>query len=103
MTSLVQFVWSEDLANYNFGPQHPMAPIRLELTVRLARELGLFNWSSVDVVRPELLSDDLFALVHTLEYIDAVQQAADTAASHLEFGLVTDDVSVFRDMHTPSE
>src|SRR5690625_3450625 len=102
MTSLVQFVWSEDLANYNFGPQHPMAPIRLELTVRLARELGLFNGSGVDVVRPELPSDDLLALVHTREYIAAVQQAADTGESNLEFGLGTDDVPVFRDMHTAS-
>ena len=102
MTSLVQFVWSEDLANYNFGPQHPMAPIRLELTVRLARELGLFNGSDVDVVRPELASDDLLALVHTREYIAAVQQAADTGESNLEFGLGTDDVPVFRDMHTAS-
>jgi hypothetical protein len=31
------------LAGYNFGPSHPMAPIRLKLTMELAQALGLFG------------------------------------------------------------
>lgn len=102
MTSLVQFVWSEDLTRYNFGPRHPMAPLRLELTMRLAQELGLLEVSGVEVVRPGLASDELLGLVHTADYIAAVRAAGESGEANLDFGLGTEDVPVFRDMHESS-
>jgi acetoin utilization protein AcuC len=33
--------WDERLADYHFGPCHPLAPVRVELTMRLAHEFGL--------------------------------------------------------------
>lgn len=33
--------WDERLADYHFGPGHPLAPVRVELTMRLAHEFGL--------------------------------------------------------------
>ena len=41
--------WDESMADYDFGPSHPMAPVRTELTVRLARELGVFDLLNVRV------------------------------------------------------
>jgi hypothetical protein len=31
----------ERLTDYHFGPGHPLAPVRVELTMRLAHEFGL--------------------------------------------------------------
>ena len=34
-------VFDRSLTAYDFGPSHPMSPIRVELTMRLAEELGV--------------------------------------------------------------
>ena len=34
-------VWDEELTGYDFGPGHPMSPVRLALTIELARALGV--------------------------------------------------------------
>src|SRR5690625_3513650 len=99
MTSLVQFMWSDDLTRYNFGRQHPMSPLRLELTVRLARDLGLLGLEEVQVSPPEVAIDELLGLRHTSEYIAAVQEAGRSGESNLKFGLGTEDVPVFREIH----
>ena len=36
-------VYDESLTSYNFGPAHPMNPIRVDLTVALAGELGVLD------------------------------------------------------------
>ena len=41
MTCTVHVAWDERLTDYHFGPGHPLAPVRLELTMRLARELEI--------------------------------------------------------------
>ena len=35
-------MFDQTLTEYDFGPTHPMSPLRVDLTMRLARELG---WS----------------------------------------------------------
>ncbi|HKS02450.1 MAG TPA: acetoin utilization protein AcuC, partial [Arthrobacter sp.] len=40
-------VWDAAMTAYNFGPGHPMAPDRLDLTARLARGLGLLDLDHV--------------------------------------------------------
>ena len=34
-------VYDESLTSYNFGPAHPMNPVRVDLTMRLADALGV--------------------------------------------------------------
>ena len=41
-------VWDEEFTAYDFGPTHPMAPVRLDLTTRLARSLGVQHTSQFD-------------------------------------------------------
>ena len=36
-------VFDQTLTEYDFGPSHPMSPIRVDLTMRLARELGVLD------------------------------------------------------------
>ena len=41
MSCPLTLVWDERLTGYDFGPGHPLAPVRVELTMALARELGV--------------------------------------------------------------
>ena len=43
MAATVHVAWAADLLGYDFGPGHPMAPLRLHLTIELARALGVLE------------------------------------------------------------
>jgi acetoin utilization protein AcuC len=99
MSERVAVIWDDRLAEYNFGPGHPLAPIRVQLAMRLAREFGLFDFSNVDVIGPiEPASDLDLARVHHDDYIAAVK-LGDVDLRH---GLGTSDVPVFAMMHEAS-
>ena len=72
-------VWSDALTDYNLGPSHPLAPIRVELAVALARELGVLD--RFDIVEPQPLSVDELATVHARHYIAGVQDSASIRTS----------------------
>jgi len=94
-------VWDDSLLGYDFGPLHPMAPVRLDLTMRLARELGVLD--HLELVAVPEASGALLALGHDPDYIAAVRAAgSDPSDTGLAFGLGTPDVPVFADMHAVS-
>jgi acetoin utilization protein AcuC len=88
-------VWDDALLGYDLG-DHPLDPVRVELTMALAREFGLFARPGVSVVKPEPAGDALLELVHTPAYIAAVK-----AQAH-GYGLHTPDNPVFPGMHEAS-
>jgi acetoin utilization protein AcuC len=101
MTHRAGVVWDDSLTRYDFGPTHPMNPVRLDLTIRLARELGVLE--QLDVIRPEVADDALLRLGHTQDYIDAVRRCGVVpGAEDLAHGLGSSDVPTFEDMHEPS-
>jgi acetoin utilization protein AcuC len=92
-------VFDSSLTAYDFGPTHPMSPIRVDLTIRLARELGVLD--RLTMVPAPFADDDQVATVHAAELIDAVTRAGKDPGS-IDFddhGLATDDNPVFADMH----
>jgi len=93
-------VFDQSLTEYDFGPSHPMSPIRVDLTMRLAEELGVLD----RLVRADApMADlDLLATVHDPAYIEAVMKAAETGQPDLPHGLGTEDDPVFRGMHHAS-
>jgi len=91
--------WNDDLIGYDFGPTHPLAPVRVELTIALARSLGVLDANNVELLDVEPADDDLLGLVHTAEYIDAVRRAGETLEPDVPHGLGTMDDPVFKDMH----
>lgn len=99
-------VWDDTFREYNFGPTHPMHPLRLDLTAKLVTELGLFDLDRVEVAPAQVASDAQLARVHTAELIAAVRRAeadeqiADSLAE--EFGLGTEDVPRFDKIHEAS-
>ena len=68
-------VWDERMLGYDpGGDQHPLHPLRWELTWLLAHTLGVLD--GYDVLAPEPADVDTLATVHTLGYIDAVRRAS---------------------------
>ena len=94
-------VYDESLTSYNFGPAHPMNPIRVDLTVGLANELGVFK-QLPQLPAPDATEDDLVT-VHTPALIEAVMATSrDPSRANLEFGLGSEDNPIFRNMHQAS-
>ncbi|MFL6090566.1 MAG: acetoin utilization protein AcuC [Aeromicrobium sp.] len=94
-------VWSDSLTDYNLGPDHPLAPIRVALAIQLARELGVLD--RFDIVEPRPLTVDELATVHAPYYISGVQELSEYPyESDPALGLGTGDNPVFHGMHDAS-
>src|SRR4051794_28549581 len=91
--------WSDDLVGYDFGPSHPLAPVRVELTIELARSYGVLSRDNVDLMSVTAADDDLLELVHTPDYIEAVRRSSVSVQPDLNHGLGTMDDPVFEGMH----
>jgi acetoin utilization protein AcuC len=94
-------VFDDELTAYDFGPAHPMAPVRVELTIRLAHELGILD--RLEVVPAPVATDEQLQLIHAADYIDAVKKvSADPGQYDLLHGLGSDDNPTFARMHEAS-
>lgn len=95
----VRVVWSQEMLAYDFGQGHPMTSERLDLTIRLAQDLGLFDAADIELADAGIASDELLATVHDPAYIAAVHLASTDGVIDLEHGLGTTDDPIFPDMH----
>jgi len=93
-------VWSKELLEYDLG-DHPLDPVRVELTLELARSLGVLDRSGVSVVAPVLADDALITRVHDPRYVRAVKEAPDDPF-FTGWGMGTGDNPVFDRMHEAS-
>jgi acetoin utilization protein AcuC len=94
--------WDEALTQYDFGPGHPLAPVRVALTMALAGDLGVLSAPSVAMFAPPPATDAELATVHDDDYIAAVRQAGRSLMPNVEYGLGTPDDPVFEGMHEAS-
>jgi len=119
VTCSLHVTWDERLASYDFGPDHPLAPIRVKLTIELARALGVLTRPGVVVQAAAAASDAELELVHDPGYIAVVKAAGSApvkaaweteppgagglgAGTLLQHGLGTPDDPVFAGMHEAS-
>ncbi|MBD8870839.1 acetoin utilization protein AcuC [Nocardioides donggukensis] len=91
------------LTDYDFGPEHPMSPVRVDLTMRLAEDLGVTAASDADgglrTVPAPLATEDQIASVHDPALIEAVtRMGADPRGADPRFGLGSEDNPVFARM-----
>ncbi|TQJ21057.1 acetoin utilization protein AcuC [Micromonospora sp. A202] len=93
-------VWDESLLAYDMG-DHPLDPVRVELTIALARELGVLDRPGVRMVKPEPADDAALTRVHDPAYLAAVR-AAPRDPLFAGYGLGTSDNPVFEGMHESS-
>ncbi|MGA8847185.1 MAG: acetoin utilization protein AcuC [Nocardioides sp.] len=102
-------VHDPSLSDYDFGPEHPMSPSRVDLSMRLAAELGILTdpisvdpgaHPGVRAVPAPIASLDQLRTVHEAGFIEAVMAAGDDPASaQEERGLGTEDNPAFLGMH----
>ena len=116
MTCTLYVAWDDRLVGYDFGPGHPMAPLRLKLTMELARAFGLTRLEGVTVEIPAAATGAELELFHDPGYIGMVRLAGHQAAEKggrevgglsrglttqalLMHGLGTEDDPLFPGMH----
>ncbi len=89
-------VWDSALLGYDLGGDHPFNPVRLDLTIRLAAELGVLD--GVELLVPSPAGDEELLRIHAPEYLAAVREAP-LVGWDVGHGLGTADNPVFSDMH----
>ncbi len=100
MSASVRVPWTDALVAYDFGADHPLNPLRVDLTMRLARELGVLDRPTVSIEVPQPATDDELHLVHEKEYVEAVRTAgADPSRADPSRGIGTPDTPAFPGMH----
>ena len=102
MSGTLLVPWTDELVKYDFGPGHPLAPVRVELTIALARSFGIFDDPAVTVTDPPPATDGELQLVHTPDYIEAVRRAGASGQPDYRRGLGIADNPVFPRMHEAS-
>lgn len=88
------------MLRYDMG-EHPLDPVRLELTMALARSYGILNRSGVTVEAPVVATEAELLRCHRADYIAAVKAAPDDPFFR-GYGLNTPDNPIFDDMHEVS-
>ena len=87
-------VWGQGFLGYDFGA-HPMTPVRLDLTISLARSLGVLD--RLTLLEPQPADEAALLSVHGAEYLAAVR-AASSDPGYRGFGLGSADNPVFPGM-----
>jgi len=87
---MIYLYYTDKFQGYNFGPEHPLNPIRLALAYKLIEESGMLD-SQTELIRPIPASEEDLHMVHTLEYIESVR----LESPDLAFGLGSSDTPVF--------
>ncbi|MEP6695635.1 MAG: acetoin utilization protein AcuC [Pseudonocardiales bacterium] len=100
MSDSTVLAWDEGFLGYDLG-DHPLDPVRVELTMALARSLGVLDRPGVTLSRPPRADDATLELIHDRRYIEAVK-AAPRDRHFQGFGLNTADNPVFDAMHEAS-
>ena len=101
MSGRAQLMWDEAVTGYDFGPDHPMDPVRLALTRSLVDAFGIDREVAVVAAKPA--GPSTLRLVHREDYVDAVRAAsADPEAADSAYGLGTTDDPAFAGMHEVS-
>ena len=90
MTCTLHVAWDEQLTEYDFGPGHPLAPVRVELTMELARALGVLTAAQVSVAAPSPATD-----------ADYAQPADEAARSQDNGGVDMEESAANGRMRTP--
>ncbi|MGZ4105530.1 MAG: acetoin utilization protein AcuC [Actinomycetota bacterium] len=105
MSDRVALVWDDAFEAYDFGPQHPLKPIRVVLTVALMRACGLDVLPNVTSVIPRTATRAELETIHLPAYVEAVErisQEVDDPFGNYGWGIGTGDDPAFPGMHDAS-
>jgi acetoin utilization protein AcuC len=101
MSGRAQLMWDKAVTGYDFGPGHPLDPVRLALTFGLIQAYRLDRAMEVVAARPA--GDSTLHLVHRPDYVAAVRRvSADPRSADGSYGLGTEDDPAFAGVHEVS-
>ncbi len=101
MSDAVAVIWDDAMLSYDLGADHPLHPVRLELTIALARTLGVLKPPAITQLAPVAADEELLQRIHTPAYINAVKRAPFDPYG-VGHGLATPDNPIFDRMHEAS-
>jgi len=105
VSETVGLVWDRRILDYDFGPQHPLKPVRVEMTIELARTYGLLDHPRLRRSEARDASREELEYVHSPAYVDAVRrisEIADDPFAPYGWGIGIGDNPAFRGMHEAS-
>lgn len=95
MTSTYQKVlmYSDALASFQFGVNHPFKPSRAKLFYELLNRYGLIFEENQKVMAPKKLNETLLSLFHSADYIELLKKSnlGEFTINMLDFGIGTTD------------
>ncbi len=98
MSPRLAYVYSDDFLKYDFGPGHPLTPIRLKFTYALSYAKGLFDDRNITVLPPRVATEEEVGLFHTEEYISLVKRLSKSGHGLLDLG----DTPAFKGVYEAS-
>jgi acetoin utilization protein AcuC len=96
-------VWDDAVVGYDLGQGHPLAPVRVELTVDLIRRSHLIG-GRVEEVMPGPYDEAELLRLHRPDFIETVRRLSvdPNAPCDPAFGLGPGDTPAFKGMHPAS-
>jgi acetoin utilization protein AcuC len=87
------FVFSDEIARFEFGEDHYFKPERAAKTYELCNRYGVINQPWIRILRPESIDKSLLTLFHEPEYLRILEKAShgEVGIEILERGIGTTD------------
>jgi len=106
MPDKVALIYTDQYHQYNFGPEHPLRPLRLKLTYDLMEQLNLFKHNRIELVEPSMATVEQIERAHDPEYVDVVKKLSnnpnDRSIDPYLYGLGPGDNPIFKGMYEAS-
>lgn len=80
-------IYADELANFEFGPNHPFKPVRAKIMIDLCRRYGLLEKSWVSIIKPSPLKFAELAKFHDPNYLECLYKANTLEGSIWEEGV----------------
>jgi acetoin utilization protein AcuC len=92
------FVYSEELARFDFGIDHPFKPERASKTYELCNRYGVMNHPWMRILQPESIDIQLLELFHEPEYLRLLEKSSrgEVLLDMLERGIGTKDNPILK-------
>jgi acetoin utilization protein AcuC len=87
------FVYSDEMAAFDFGPDHPFKPERASKTYELCNRYGVINHPWIKILKPEPIEKGLLTLFHDPRYLSLLEKASqgEVLLEMIERGIGTPD------------
>jgi len=106
MHDKVALVYTDQYGKYDFGPNHPLRPLRLKLTYDLMEKLNLLSHRRLEIKEPIVATQEQIERAHDPKYVEVVKKLSanpeDRIIQPYLYGLGPGDNPIFRGMYEAS-